>query len=110
MAKIVLFGMFLIIIGLFVFLKIRYSDDNVSNIISKANYCQTSEDCEVVSGQCPLGCQFVVNKHEVNNVKRVLKMYRLTSLLNTCLYQCNPVTTVQCLDNKCTPQYLLSNK
>ena len=72
--------------------------------VAAANYCTEDADCEVVTGACPLGCWFAVNKAEAGRIQSRMDEFQAQS---TCTYSCIALEGVTCVSGKCevrTPQ------
>lgn len=65
--------------------------------IARANYCQTTSDCQVVAvSKCPFGCYVHVNKNEVSRIETLLNKYQ-----SNCEYSCIEYPGVSCVANTC---------
>lgn len=64
--------------------------------IAKANYCTTSADCAVVTGQCPLGCWVAVHKNEADRIEALVASYE-----STCVYSCIRHEGAECVQGAC---------
>ena len=73
---------------------------DIKNQIKEANYCNVKEDCVWVGSKCPFGCNIYVNVNEENRIKDLLDNY-----IERCAYACVPVSSVECINNKCVVNY-----
>jgi len=78
------------------FLKNKLVELNIKKEISKANYCEKQDDCQIVLAQCPFNCFAPVNKKEANRISTMIENYE-----STCIYICVEHQGVDCINNKC---------
>jgi len=80
--------------------------------VCEHNSCTTDSDCTVVGTDCPFGCDVVVRRDAITDVKNkhveLLRRYEETG--HRCAYMCNPVTRVTCLDGRCVGIRLLGGQ
>lgn len=107
---IILFSIVLILVGVFVLfiffkdkIKDRIAEANTNREITKANYCQTASDCEIIPSRCPFGCYAAVNKGEADRIKNIIESYQ--PQYSQCAYSCIELKSVDCVDSKCQIQY-----
>lgn len=80
----------------------------VHNQLDKANYCDVKDDCIEIVSQCGFGFDILVNKNEEQNIKSMLKLYKVVSK------SCDSVSfhdamlrfkEKNCVNNKCVMIY-----
>jgi len=77
--------------------------NQINEEIEKANFCQKDEDCAIVSFDCPFGCWDIVNKNEVEPIKKKVEKYR--EKCGRCLYKCSVgPEDVECKNGVCVPK------
>jgi hypothetical protein len=71
--------------------------------VRERQWCNMDRDCTIVDTQCPFGCGVVVATKYASAVSgehgRLLAEYSKTA---ACKYKCRPITSVQCVDNRCS--------
>ncbi len=68
--------------------------------IEKANYCNSTQECKVVSFGCPFGCWSFVNKDfDIKPIQDKVQEYH--SRYGRCQFRCDRLTSVVCKDSKC---------
>jgi hypothetical protein len=73
-----------------------YSEGSIRSEISKANYCNSSDDCVNAGSVCPFGCYILVNKGESQRIKNLLENYH-----PYCMDDCLRVQGFTCDNGKC---------
>lgn len=82
-----------------VFSSTRYNQTWIYEQIREANYCQEDSDCQMVSGKCPLGCYFWVNRNEVTRISKIVRGYP-----SDCIYECAASSEMVCTNQTCQPK------
>ncbi len=78
----------------------KIAEQDIHTVIEKANYCESTDDCKIVSFGCPFGCGSYINKKEEKPLQEKVVKYFL-SHGERCIYDCvGPVEPV-CVDRKC---------
>ncbi|MFZ2151390.1 MAG: hypothetical protein WAZ12_01125 [Candidatus Absconditicoccaceae bacterium] len=76
--------------------KISYpTQDEVTNILDRYNYCEKDSDCTSTYGKCPLPCQIVFNTQFSGVVEKVIDNFR-NHQSNQCMYKCMEIKSVIC--------------
>lgn len=74
-----------------------FAESFIKKEITKANYCQTNDDCKMVAvSKCPFGCYVHVNKNEASRIETLLNKYE-----SNCAYSCIEYPGVSCVANTC---------
>lgn len=74
-----------------------FAESFIKKEIAKANYCQTTSDCQMVAvSKCPFGCYVHVNKNEASRIETLLNKYQ-----SNCAYSCIEYPGVSCVSNTC---------
>jgi len=68
----------------------------IKDEITKANNCQTKDDCVQAHSTCPFGCNVYVNEKEKDRIDNLIASYE-----SDCRYKCAICEKVECVDNKC---------
>jgi hypothetical protein len=72
--------------------------------VRERSWCNDARDCTIVRTQCPFGCGVVVAMEYATAVSaehdRLLGEFNKTAY---CMYKCLPVTSVQCVEHRCSP-------
>ena len=68
----------------------------VKNVIEKANFCETKDDCVQIVGKCPFDCYVHVNKKHEEEVKNLLENFT-----SNCIYSCVQKVEYDCVRGKC---------
>ncbi len=66
--------------------------------LAKANYCDTSADCELIGSKCPFDCYVYVNAAEAGEMRA-----KLDAFPSECVYSCVRSLGVACEENVCVP-------
>lgn len=72
--------------------------------IENANYCTTSDDCEVIAGvgnHCYWWCGVVVNKQESSHIRELLKDFKGRCPVSSCAHKLEEISPPYCSLNKC---------
>lgn len=77
------------------------SEESIRAEISSAGTCTQAADCAVVGTYCPYGCSIVVNKNEVERIRKLLE----SNTSNTCLYDCVPLKSIACENGACVAKF-----
>jgi len=68
--------------------------------LETANYCDTMEDCIILSLGCPFGCGTYINKKEEESLTNYAKSYDEKGC-SRCMYECMGPNQPVCENNKC---------
>lgn len=77
------------------------SEESIRAEIRSAAACSQASDCAVVGTYCPYGCSIVVNKSEVERIRKLLE----ANSNNTCVYDCAVQTSIACENGACVGKY-----
>lgn len=80
----------------------KIAEQNIDAAIEKANYCETTDDCTIVSFSCPFGCGSYINKKEEKFLQEKVDKYFL-SYGERCIYKCARPAESVCVNQRCVP-------
>jgi hypothetical protein len=79
------------------------SESAIREAIDEASYCDVAEDCANAGGQCPFGCDVLVNASEVEVIRDLMARYAERGA--ECLYDCAALVEIRCDAGTCVGDY-----
>lgn len=64
--------------------------------LAEANYCETTDDCAMITGVCPFDCYVLMNKAQSGAI-----MAKLSTYETNCTYSCMRAPAYECTEKKC---------
>ena len=77
------------------------TEEEVKELLSRYDYCETDEDCVDFYPGCPLGCSNPVNKEYLDIATKIAKNF-IDHQEKKCMYSCLAPEKITCENYKCT--------